>query len=188
MSGTTKQAIRDSFLKLLNERPIAHITVKDIVEDCGVNRNSFYYHYQNLPALVEEIILEEADKIIQAHPTVDSLGESLELAISFVLENRRAALHLYNSANRALFEQYLWKVCGHVIDTYISTAFADSPMRDSDKHIIIRSYMWSWFGGIIDWLNSGLTDDIQAMFYRLEQLKKGTLEKMVERSLLTDEN
>ena len=52
MSAYTKQAIKASFLKLLNERPLSQITVKSIVEDCGINRNSFYYHYQDLQALV----------------------------------------------------------------------------------------------------------------------------------------
>lgn len=41
MANFTKKAIRDSFVKLLNEKPISQITVKDIVEDCGVNRNTF---------------------------------------------------------------------------------------------------------------------------------------------------
>ena len=44
VTSLTKRAIRASFLKLLNERPLNKITVKDIVEDCGINRNSFYYH------------------------------------------------------------------------------------------------------------------------------------------------
>ena len=45
LPGFTKRAIRNSFIRLLNERPVSQITVKDIVEDCGINRNSFYYHY-----------------------------------------------------------------------------------------------------------------------------------------------
>ena len=100
MPGFTKQAIRNSFIKLINERPVAQITVKDIVEDCGINRNSFYYHYQDLPSMIEEIVLEEANEIIRQHPTVDSLEEGLDAAISFALENRRAALHLYHSSSR----------------------------------------------------------------------------------------
>ena len=50
VTSLTKRAIRASFLKLLNERPLNKITVKDIVEDCGINRNSFYYHYPDIPA------------------------------------------------------------------------------------------------------------------------------------------
>ena len=40
------------------------ISVKDIVEDCGINRNSFYYHYQDVPALIREIITDEAAALI----------------------------------------------------------------------------------------------------------------------------
>ena len=54
MPNFTRRAIKESFLKLLNQRPLNQITVKDIVEDCGINRNSFYYHFSDLPALVEE--------------------------------------------------------------------------------------------------------------------------------------
>ena len=45
MANFTKNAIRASFLKLLDERPLSKITVKDITDDCGINRNSFYYHF-----------------------------------------------------------------------------------------------------------------------------------------------
>lgn len=51
MANFTRKAIKDTFLKLLNQRPLTQITVKDIVEDCGINRNSFYYHFEDLPAL-----------------------------------------------------------------------------------------------------------------------------------------
>ena len=45
MANFTRKAIKEAFLKLLNQRPLSQITVKDIVEDCGINRNSFYYHF-----------------------------------------------------------------------------------------------------------------------------------------------
>ena len=40
MSSLTRKAIIESFLKLLDERPLNRIYVRDIVEDCGVNRNT----------------------------------------------------------------------------------------------------------------------------------------------------
>ena len=44
MVNRTKDAIKQTFLALLNEKPLNQITVKMIVEQCGINRNSFYYH------------------------------------------------------------------------------------------------------------------------------------------------
>ena len=63
MSAYTKQAIKNSFLKLLNERPLSRVTVKAIVEDCGINRNTFYYHFADIPSLATEIITERADSM-----------------------------------------------------------------------------------------------------------------------------
>ena len=61
MANFTKNAIKASCLKLLNERPISKITVKDIVEDCGINRNSFYYHFQDIPALFYNHLINNAN-------------------------------------------------------------------------------------------------------------------------------
>ena len=35
MASFTKKAIRDSFVKLLNEKSLSQITIRDIVDDCG---------------------------------------------------------------------------------------------------------------------------------------------------------
>ena len=67
MPNFTKIAIQQSFLRLLRQRPITKITVKDIVEDCGINRNSFYYHFQDLPQLLETVIIERRGRDHLSH-------------------------------------------------------------------------------------------------------------------------
>ena len=59
MASFTRKAIMASFVKLLEERPLSKVTVKDIVEDCGINRNTFYYHFEDIPSLIEAIVREE---------------------------------------------------------------------------------------------------------------------------------
>ena len=38
MPNFTKRAIKEAFVALLDERPLNKITVKDVVEACGINR------------------------------------------------------------------------------------------------------------------------------------------------------
>ena len=111
MANFTEKAIKASFVKLLNEKPLSKISVKDIVDDCGINRNSFYYHFRDIPALLEEIVTERTNIIIERYPTVNSLGECFAAAMAFALENKRAALHIYNSVSRDMFERELMKLC-----------------------------------------------------------------------------
>ena len=65
MKSNTKDSIKVSFMKLLNQKPLSKITVKEIVSECGINRNSFYYHFKDIPNLLEEIFIEQADSILQ---------------------------------------------------------------------------------------------------------------------------
>ena len=64
MPTFTKAAIKATFISLLNKKPLNKITVKEIVEECGINRNSFYYHFDDIPSLLEEILVEEADRFV----------------------------------------------------------------------------------------------------------------------------
>lgn len=185
MANFTKKAIRESLLKLLNERPSNKITVKDIVEDCGISRNSFYYHYEDIPSLIEEIIKEQTDQIIKEHPSLDSLEECFNIAADFIDYNKQAVLYLYHSTNRDIFEHYLMEVCHYVAATYIETVFADAPMKEKDKALIVRYYKCVCFGSMIDWLETGMKDnvnDVRASFHRLCELKKGMSAEMVRRS------
>ena len=78
MAKFTREAIKATFLRLLEERPFSEITVKNIVEECGINRNSFYYHFQDLPSLLEEIIREESDAVIEKYSSVNSIVECFD--------------------------------------------------------------------------------------------------------------
>lgn len=181
MPNFTKKAIKESTLKLLNERPLSQITVKDIVEDCGINRNSFYYHFEDIPSLIEEMITEDADRIVSEFPSIDSIEECFEVAVDFALKNKRAAFHIYNSVSRGAYEQYLIRVCNHVVEAYINNAFALDKICEYDRNIIVRFYRCECIGQIIEWMNSGMKDDIREPFRRLCELRKGMTEEMLER-------
>ena len=107
MSAYTKQAIKNSFLKLLNDRPLNQVTVKAIVEDCGINRNTFYYHFTDIPSLATEIITERADQIIRQYANPDSPEACLNAAVQFMTENRRAVMHMYRSISHDTVAFYL---------------------------------------------------------------------------------
>lgn len=181
MPNFTKMAIKATFIKLLNERPLNRITVKDIVEECGVNRNSFYYHFEDIPALLEEIVTEEADRIIAEHPSVDSIESCLNAVLDFAGRNRRAILHIYNSVNRAIYEQYLWKVCRHVVSVYCDAIFAERQVDAGDREVLKGFYECECFGMVMRWMDSGMEDGMRERISRLCELRRGMVEEMVNR-------
>lgn len=183
-TNLTKKAIKDSFLNLLGEKPINQITIKDIAEGCGFNRNTIYYHYDDLPSLVEEIAVDVAESIIRDYSDYSSLEDCLNTAVSFALKHKRAVLNIYNSSNRNVYELYLMHVCEHVVDKYIETVFGDVPVDEEKREILVRFYKCECFGQIINWMNYGMNYDITEQFHTLCELRKGFAETLVERCKL----
>ncbi|MGN0735105.1 MAG: TetR/AcrR family transcriptional regulator C-terminal domain-containing protein [Anaerovoracaceae bacterium] len=182
MTGLTKKAIRDSFIKILNEKPLSQITVRDIVDDCGVNRNTFYYHFHDIPELLETIVDDEMERMIREHPNIDSMQACFDAILEFALANKRAVMHIYHSVNREIYELYQWRICGHCAAAYIDTVMDGRRIDETDRSIIIDYVKCVLFGMSIGWLEAGMKEDISDRFHRLCQLKQGDLEKMLDRS------
>ena len=187
MANLTEKAIKASALKLLNQKPLNQITIKDIVEDCGINRNSFYYHFRDLPSLIEEMVLEQAELLIEEYPSIHSLEECLDAAISFAANNRKAAMHIYNSVNRDIYEQYLWRVCEHVVTAYINSVLKEQKISDFDKEVIINFYKCACFGQILDWQRGGMRSDVKKQFMRMCEIKKGMIEELAARCAVQED-
>ena len=183
MSNFTQKAIKDTFIELLNEMPLSQITVKMIVEKCGINRNSFYYHYQDIPTLIEEMVVEEADRIIAEYPDIDSVETALKVAIDFAANNRKAILHIYNSVNRDIFEQSLWRVCEHIVKSYCNGFLKGRTIDALDREVIERFVRCECFGIVIEWLNVGAPGDVHVQIERFCRLYHGMPEELIRRSI-----
>lgn len=179
MASFTKQAIQESFVKLLDERPLNQITVRDIVEDCGVNRNTFYYHFADIPTLLTELITRRADALIARYGTVETLEECLLAAVEFALEHRRAVLHIYRSTNRDVFEEHLMRVSRYVVEAYAESAIGQVPIRAEDREVLVRFFQCECFGQTMAWLADGMGYDVEAQLARLCQITQGMTEEMV---------
>ena len=53
-SLTTKKAIAFAFKQLLTEKPFNHISVNEIASKCDINRQTFYYHFDNIYDLMSK--------------------------------------------------------------------------------------------------------------------------------------
>ena len=60
-----KKRIADSARRLIVEKKWKRLTVTDIVRECGITRQTFYYHFDGIPELIRWMIEREADQFIE---------------------------------------------------------------------------------------------------------------------------
>ena len=172
MANFTKKAIKEAFIALIEEKPLSDITVKDIVKKCDINRNSFYYHYQDIPALIEDIVKEEAEQILKKYPSVSTIVECFDALIEFASHRKRAIMHIYRSVSREVFERHLMAVTEFFVSNYVNTVLTNESIGESDKKTVIDYYKCVCFGLVLNWLNNGMTDEYAYEIRRIFLLKK----------------
>ena len=64
MINQTKQILEESLKKLMLQKPLDKITIRDLTEDCGISRMAFYYHFKDIYDLVEWSCLEDATRAL----------------------------------------------------------------------------------------------------------------------------
>lgn len=161
MSKFTKAAIMNSFMKLLSENPFDKITVKDIVDDCGINRNTFYYNFQDIYALVDEIMQNEINRIAEMHKQpYPSWGEGLCVAVEFAIKNKKAIFHLHNSVKKQQLDRYLEKTIYGVVSEFVLLKAEGSNISESDLQFISAFYSFALLGMMEKWIDDGMKEDI----------------------------
>ena len=140
MAQFTKKAIVESFISLLNQKPLDKITVKEIVDDCGINRNTFYYHFEDIRALLAFVIDAEVERVIAKHASVASLEEGFIEAAYFALNNKKAVYHIYNSVSREEAERYLNSIAEDVMNRLIEGMEENRDIEETDRELIVHFY------------------------------------------------
>lgn len=182
MAQQTKNAIRRAFIQLLNERPLDKISIKDIAEKGAVNRNTFYYYYADIYALVEDILQLEIQDFQSKLRRYDSWQEAFRDATAFASQNKRAVYHLYNSGNQETLRRYYHKVTLAAMTSYIRDQAEGLPADDEDIRVLSEFYAAALSGLTALWLQNGMKYDTDAYIDHLGHLLDGNIRRALERS------
>lgn len=175
-----KEAIEETFLALLDEKPYNKITVKDIVDRCGVNRNTFYYHFHDIPSLLEEIMTDRIDALIQQHCRPGSLVECMSVTTEYFLKNKKAVMHLYKYIPRDVFVENLDRLSLYLVEEYITNVTASMDIRQEDRDLIVRFFKCMMVGVFLDWFESGMRYDLLGNTIRLYELQEDSALRLLK--------
>lgn len=173
----TKLAIVDTFWQLLEEKPYNKITVQDIVDKCQVNRNTFYYHFQDIPSLAEWSVEKWTDEVIGDKKDFDSLTSCIVYMAEECMKRKKALLHLYRSAKKEFFLEYISKMGYHIITFYMKNRTDNLILSEEKAKILVRYYKCTFIGIILDWLEEDATYDLVSFCQQFCELFSGTGEK-----------
>ncbi len=119
----TKLLMAEALKKLIKDRPFSKITVQDIVAECNINRNTFYYHFENNYDLLSFTYEQEVQNIVESfHKANASLPQVMDFVLDYIDKNIPLCQCAYESLGeqqlKIIFEKDLRVFVGAIIDFF----------------------------------------------------------------------
>ncbi|WP_407695571.1 TetR/AcrR family transcriptional regulator [Sarcina ventriculi] len=176
MSSITKIALADSLKKLLHVKTLDKITVKDIVEDCGVNRQTFYYHFHDIYDLLGWFFIKEAEKIVGNKKTYTTWHQGFLEAFKYVNNDKKLIINAYNSIGREYLENYLYSIVYGLLKDIVEEKAQGMNVSEEDKKFVADFYKYAFVGLSLEWIRMGMKDEPEYIIEKLSKLIKGDIE------------
>ncbi len=173
---TTKKAIGYAFKELLLEKPFNKISVNDITDKCGINRQTFYYHFCDIRDLVEWIYVEDAENALKDNRTYKNWVDGFLAIFDLLKKDRIFVLNIYKNAHRDLLENYLHKVTYDLLLNVVNEKAVNYLVREDDKEAIANFYKFGFVGIVLEWVENDMRQDATEIVNQLRYLIHGTLD------------
>lgn len=184
MRQSTKEAIAQTLLELLNTQAIHQITVKKIVETCGINRQTFYYHFCDIYDLLEWALSHSIEAYLEEHPFVQKdWKEKARHIFHFFYTNRRVILHAYDPDHRKLYELFIMKMVRPIIEEQADRYPVAQKIPAEKREFVIKIYSWLYTALFFEWLEDGMRDENTTGLDDFFTLAEGGLPAALEKFL-----
>ena len=172
----TAKKLDEALITLLEKKDFAYITVKEVCEVAGVNRSTFYLHYENTSDLLQEATRYIIDKHFSYYDIETSkislnyqsckksellfiTSEYLTPYLTFIKENQRVFKTAIKQFNTMNFGEVYKKMFTHIFSPILFRFEVD----EKEHPYVMKFYLTGVFAIIMEWLDKNCSDDIETI-------------------------
>lgn len=181
MLKTAKYAFADSLKKMLEEKTLEHITVTDIVQDCGTTRQAFYYHFSDIYSLLEWIYMNEAASLLENHHDIDTWQQGYQLVLDWLQSNRQLVINTYRSIRREYLETFMYNWLFPMLYDVVEKLAVGLYVKKENKEFIARFYTLSLIAISLDWVRTGMKETSEDIVWQVETVMKDNFARSLEK-------
>lgn len=181
LQNATNALLADSLIAMLEKKTLEKITVKDLVEDCGLTRQTFYNHFYDIYALVEWIYLREAEKALEGNKDYDTWQQGFYQLLISIRQNKVLVQNTHRSINRDSLERYMYAVIYDQILPVVERQAGNMTVEQKHKDFIAQFYSLAFIALVFEWIRDGLKEKPEDIVDQTAALIKGDFEKALKK-------
>ena len=178
----TKKLFANTLKELLAEKPFDKITVSELTKRCGLNRQTFYYHFETIIDLFQWELNEEAGPLLEKFRQSPYQWKEAVLQILYFMQENSAAVlcalrSIENQQIRAFFIDYFRQVFSGLFDFICRDLKVDQEFKD----FMMTLHITGAAGLAIQWLESGMKQSPEQLTEWLGFYLEGNIRGSFER-------
>ncbi|MDD6233606.1 MAG: TetR/AcrR family transcriptional regulator C-terminal domain-containing protein [Lachnospiraceae bacterium] len=119
ISMNTKKALCSTLKELMKHKAFSKITVSELIRECNVNRKTFYYHFEDIYALLRWTLEQEAFDVVRSFDFTDDYKNMFLFVIDYVEKNSFFLNCIYDSIGRDEMKRFFCKDFFSIIENII---------------------------------------------------------------------
>lgn len=181
-SLNTKKLLAASLRKQMEKKPFSKITVSEIVKDCGVNRKTFYYHFEDIYALLKWMLEQDAVQVLHGFSLLQDYRDAILFVLDYVEKNQTIINCIYNSVGLDDLRRFFYDDFFDVMDKLIREVEqgAGLTLPKDFRKFLCQFYTSSLAGLLLDVIQGKVTLTHQEMADNLSQIFRFSLTRIIQ--------
>ena len=175
MTQDMKKTIATAAKKLILEKPNKKLTVKDIVDECQITRQTFYYHFKDIPELFRWILKQDEENLLHEVESINDTEEALKyffrLAVNLTPHLQQSMQTNYQAELQPLIYEY----CYHFFENGLQKSGSYCNYVPEDIHFFLQYHSYAILGLLTEWKPDD-TDHMDEIVHKIYLIIKSGLQ------------
>ena len=164
----TKHTIGVAVKHIMATSPFDRVTTQDIIDECGISRKTFYYHFRDKYDAVNWIFETEILDDIVNVTTLDTWEEGSYKLCHYIAANREFYTNVVNASGQNCFVSFLYTMTERQVSLLLDEACRRTMthLSEEDRKFLIDFYYNAFIGVFLAWIKDGFKDSPERIVHR----------------------
>lgn len=153
----TKELLAITLQELMKKNNLDKITIKNLTQACGINRQTFYYHFKDIYELVYWMLDVEGEKLLRDKNLLVSPNNIVLYLYDYLIANEESIRAIYFSLSKSILERYIVDKTQILLLSLLDNDSRLNHVKKDVKKEVCNFYKYSFVGYAFEWIRNGMS-------------------------------
>ncbi len=182
LSRKRKEQMAASLKKLMAKKSLQKITIQELADDCGINRYTFYYHFQDIYDLLSWTLQQDAAALFYRSESSLTWVDRLRVFLHNIRENAPVYKCVLNSLAYETLRTMFSQEASQLVEAYLLDEKGNSQISGQYFSFLRDFYTSAFSGLLLEWIRRDLDLSEETIINYLSTILDGTVQTIIQRA------